>query len=226
LSGDVRIPLADAGALGDAVRTRTASSTGAAPAFARLPAGGEMLAVPVAIAGEVVAVVYADGGRTHASEARGRHTWSGVVEVLARHAARVLESVLAFRAAQAVTGWAERPGEPAAQGETPHGSPVSGEADEAARRYARLLVSEIKLYHEPEVMEGRRQRDLMSRLGGEIARARALYEERVPPPVRSNADHFNAELIRTLAGGDPSLVGLVDRIEHVEGIEHRASWVE
>ena len=50
-----------------------------------------------------------------------------------------------------------------------------------ARRYARLLVSEIRLYHETAVIDGRRDRDLATRLGGEIARARVMYEQRVPP---------------------------------------------
>ena len=54
------------------------------------------------------------------------------------------------------------------------------EEETSARRYARLLVSEIKLYHEPAVIDGRRDRDLATRLGGEIARARVMYEERVP----------------------------------------------
>ena len=35
----------------------------------------------------------------------------------------------------------------------------------AARRTARLLVSDIRLFHEPAVNEGRRHRNLLSRLG-------------------------------------------------------------
>ena len=73
---------------------------------------------------------------------------------------------------------------------------------------ARLLVSEIKLYHESAVVEGQRDRDLATRLGGEIARARVLYEERVPPHVRQRADFFYDELVRTLANGDATLLQL------------------
>ena len=76
----------------------------------------------------------------------------------------------------------------------------------AARRYARLLVSEIKLYHEDSVAAGRRDRDLGIRLGGEISRARTLYELRVPPHVRQRARYFDDELVRTLAEGDSSLL--------------------
>ena len=80
------------------------------------------------------------------------------------------------------------------------------EEDTSARRYARLLVSEISLYHESAVIDGRRDRDLATRLGGEIARARVMYEQRVPPHVRGRADYFHDELVQTLANGDSSLL--------------------
>ena len=44
-------------------------------------------------------------------------------------------------------------------------SHLAADGDVAARRYARLLVSEIKLYHESAVADGRRDRDLATRLG-------------------------------------------------------------
>jgi len=69
-------------------------------------------------------------------------------------------------------------------------------------------VSEIKLYHEPAVIDGRRDRDLATRLGGEITRARVMYEERVPTHVRERADYFHDELVRTLADGDAGLLEL------------------
>ena len=79
--------------------------------------------------------------------------------------------------------------------------------EEAARRFARLLLSEIRMYHEPAVDEGRRSRNLLSRLGPEIERARRLYDERVPPSLRTRAELFHQELVATLAGGDPALLG-------------------
>ncbi len=84
---------------------------------------------------------------------------------------------------------------------------VSEEEDASAFRYARLLISEIKLYHEDAVHEGRRDGNLLERLGPEIARARSLYEEHVPAEVRSRTDHFGQELVRTLANGNPRLLG-------------------
>jgi len=93
---------------------------------------------------------------------------------------------------------------------SPPPAEASGDSEEhvSAQRYARLLVSEIKLYHEEAVIEGRRDRDLATRLGGEIARARVMYEQRVPPNIRRQADHFHDELVRTLADGDASLLEL------------------
>jgi hypothetical protein len=99
---------------------------------------------------------------------------------------------------------AEPPAEPAAR---PEHAPQVSEEDASALRYARLLISEIKLYNEDAVNEGRRDGNLQERLGPEIARARRLYEERIPSEVRSRADHFGQELVRTLANGDPRLLG-------------------
>jgi hypothetical protein len=107
----------------------------------------------------------------------------------------------AVRAAQAQAG----DGKPGGPGGSIAGAPPEDE-EQAARRYARLLVSEIKLYHEAEVLAGRRERDLGTRLGGEIARARVLYEQRVSGSVTPAADHFQAELVRTLADGDATLL--------------------
>ena len=77
----------------------------------------------------------------------------------------------------------------------------------AARRTARLLVSDIRLFHEPAVKEGLRQGNLLSRLAPEIERARQAYNEQVPAGVRAHTDYFHQELIRTLAGGDAALLG-------------------
>jgi len=79
--------------------------------------------------------------------------------------------------------------------------------DEAAKRFARLLVSEIKLYNEAAVRAGRQQRDLLQRLNTEISRARRLYEERVPATIAARHVYFQQELVHTLADGDAGLLG-------------------
>ena len=76
-----------------------------------------------------------------------------------------------------------------------------------ARRFARLLVSEIKLYNGVKVSEGRRNYDLYSRLAEEIDRSRKVYDKRVSPAVAARFDYFYDELVQTLADGDKEKLG-------------------
>jgi hypothetical protein len=76
-----------------------------------------------------------------------------------------------------------------------------------ARRFARLLVSEIKLYNEQKVNEGRSQGNIYDRLREDIDRSRQMYDKRVAPPVAARHDYFHQELVNTLAEGDPSKLG-------------------
>lgn len=76
-----------------------------------------------------------------------------------------------------------------------------------ARRFARLLVSEIKLYNASKVNEGRRSLDLYERLRDEIDRSRKVYDKRVSPAVAARFDYFYDELVQTLAEGDALKLG-------------------
>lgn len=77
-----------------------------------------------------------------------------------------------------------------------------------ARRFARLLVSEIKLYNESKVDQGRRNKDLYERMKEDIDRSRQMYEERIPEDVRKSSNYFYEELVRILADGDSEVLGL------------------
>jgi hypothetical protein len=79
---------------------------------------------------------------------------------------------------------------------------------EEARRFARLLVSEIRLYNEATVQEGKQTRDLYRRLKDDIDRSREMYEQRIPAEVRAMTDFFNDELVRILADGDRGALGM------------------
>ena len=91
--------------------------------------------------------------------------------------------------------------------------PVSVDSEEErrlhndARRFARLLVSEIKLYNEQKVVDGRQQYDLYDRLREYIDRSREMYDKRVKPEVAQKYDYFHHELVSTLAEGDSSKLG-------------------
>lgn len=76
-----------------------------------------------------------------------------------------------------------------------------------ARRFARLLVSEIKLYNEQKVKEGREGNDLYDRLREAIDRSREMYDKRVQPPVAAKFDYFHYELVSNLAEGDEGKLG-------------------
>jgi len=76
-----------------------------------------------------------------------------------------------------------------------------------ARRFARLLVTEIKLYNEKKVAEGRQNRDLYDRLKEDIDRSRQMYNQRVSPTVAAKFDYFYDELVNTLGEGDPEKLG-------------------
>ncbi len=86
-------------------------------------------------------------------------------------------------------------------------SPEDQKVHDEAKRFARLVVSEIKLYNEAKVAEGRRQRDLYERLKDDIERGRQMYHDRVAPSVRDSTNYFFDELVRILAGGDAGALG-------------------
>ena len=78
---------------------------------------------------------------------------------------------------------------------------------EEARRFARLLVSEISLYNEQAVQAGKISRDIYQRLKEDIDRSREMYEQRVSADVRANTNYFHDELVRILADGEADALG-------------------
>jgi hypothetical protein len=95
-----------------------------------------------------------------------------------------------------------------------HNAPVESKPDEAeqklhndARRFARLLVSEIKLYNEQKVQAGRRDKNLYSLLRDDIDKSREMYEKRVSPSVATRTDYFYDEVVRILGDNQVSSLG-------------------
>ncbi|MEP6917346.1 MAG: hypothetical protein ABJC89_16975 [Acidobacteriota bacterium] len=191
----------EAGVIGEALRRNETMRSGrhggpGAPAFAGLPANRRAVAVPLVLTGRAVAVLYADEGPS----GEGSSDWQETVQILGRHAAACIAHLTAARTAQAaqtMMGMPDGAQAPRADDDDAHG----------ARRYARLLVSEIKMDNEVAVQQGRERRDLSSRLKPEIDRARRLYDQRVAPSVQARASLFQQELVQTLADGDHSLLG-------------------
>jgi hypothetical protein len=96
------------------------------------------------------------------------------------------------------------------RGATPIGAPPADDSKrhDEARRFARLLVSEIKLYNEPKVDLGRKNKDLYERLKEDIDRSRQMYDERIADDVRKTSNYFYDELVRILADGRADALGL------------------
>jgi hypothetical protein len=103
---------------------------------------------------------------------------------------------------------AEAAGEPARRLAGPLAMSTGDERREEARRFARLLVSEIKLYNERAVLEGREGGNLYQRLREDIDRSRQMYNDRIPEDVRNSSNFFYEELVRILAEGRPEALGL------------------
>lgn len=82
------------------------------------------------------------------------------------------------------------------------------EAHEKARRFAKLLVEEIKLYNQAngKIAEGRARCDLYMRLHDDIEKSRGAYQKRYGETVK-DADYFNQELIRILADNNRAVMG-------------------
>lgn len=82
----------------------------------------------------------------------------------------------------------------------------SPEIDDA-RRFARLLMEEIYLYHADKIEAGRAANDILTRLGDEVERAKSYYEQRIPAEVRARGDFFLEALVRVLAAGRSQSLG-------------------
>ncbi|MFL6468113.1 MAG: hypothetical protein ACJ72Z_09175 [Pyrinomonadaceae bacterium] len=81
------------------------------------------------------------------------------------------------------------------------------DAHTKARRFARLLISEIRLYNEPKVVEGRDSGEIYEVLKEAIDRSREMYDKRVQPDVAAKFDYFHYELVNNLAEGNEEKLG-------------------
>ena len=57
------------------------------------------------------------------------------------------------------------------------------ETEEAARRLARAIASDLSLYNEEKIVQGIQQDDLFTVLAEEVEEGRALYKSRVSPEL-------------------------------------------
>ncbi|MGA9475381.1 MAG: hypothetical protein WBV36_23155 [Terriglobales bacterium] len=94
--------------------------------------------------------------------------------------------------------------------DAPPGPPMSPEDEELhnkARRFARLLVDEIKLYNKAKLAEGRANKNLYDLLKDPIDKSRATYQKRYGSTVAASGNYFEDEMKRSLAEDDLSVMG-------------------
>ena len=184
---------------------------------------GQCVLLPLCVRDRVAAVLFADCGQGEPEQLD-----CSALDILIRIASLWLEVLVMRQAAAAppppqpvvvpppvevqVAPPPPPPPEPAPIPPPPPPKPaapasmVDDELRNKARRFAKLLVEEIKLYNLPKVTEGRASKDLYKRLKDDIEKSRAAYKKRFGVYI-TDVDYFANELIRILADNDRSLFG-------------------
>ena len=86
------------------------------------------------------------------------------------------------------------------------------ETEEAARRLARAIASDLSLYNEEKILEGIQQDTLFAVLAEELEEGRALFKSRVSPELfalpdfRQEIGHRGSDLVRIRMGDDPPVL--------------------
>ena len=80
--------------------------------------------------------------------------------------------------------------------------------DEQARRLAGFLVSEIKLYNEERLQDALVSGGVSAALEEDIELARGIYYDRTVAELRNSTSYFDDEVLRVLADGNPSILGV------------------
>jgi hypothetical protein len=191
-----------------------------APGFGQ-PAAEQTIAVPVRVGGRTVAILVAERGADEGP-------WHPEALAIAAHAARLrLEADLAWRRLRAGHAAPEEPERPAdrlpepapavAVPEPEMGLEVSPWAEtpdrvgadpthEEWRRFARLVATDIRLYNEDLVQQGRTRGDLASRLAEPIQRGRESFSRRFPDAGTEGGRVLRDAFVQVLAGGDATLL--------------------
>src|SRR5205085_3525518 len=188
------------------------------------PADGSASLFPLVVKDKVAAILYCDAGREP-----GRSTDYSAVEVLTRYTCLWLElaatkkpgapsgaeagvTAQTSNEAGARTSLSSAPAvaAKAAVGAETRLESLSAEEQELhqkAKRFAKLLVDEIKLYNQAKVAEGKQHRELYKALREDIEKSRATYDKRYGGTPVASAKYFDSEVVRILADNDRSLLG-------------------
>lgn len=176
---------------------------------------------PLVVKEKVAAILYCDSGSTP-----GHQSDYSAIELLNRHACLWLEHAAVRKhlapggevgaAAPSATGGS--PAVPAAKTAEAAPAPISEpglenlsaddqELHNKAKRFAKLLVDEIKLYNQAKVNEGKQNRAIYKLLREDIEKSRVTYDKRYGSTPAASARYFDSEVVRILADNDRSLLG-------------------
>lgn len=195
------------------------------PSFGQ-SAPDEALAIPLGVGERTIALLLAE-------RAAGEEPWFPPVLTLLVVVARSrLELDLARRRLRNLTPAAFEAGaepEPAPTGVSPSAEPPDARPPEPlptslspwpqedstrpegarwaeARRFARLVATDIRLYNEEAIVLGRRNRDLERRLGDHLERGREAFERRFHDLGSDGEEILREAYVQILAGGDSTLL--------------------
>jgi hypothetical protein len=175
------------------------------PAFGQAPAS-DVVAVCLRIDGNPCALLL---GERSSSEAPWNPEGLGILASVAQSR---LELAMLRRRPAAARAVAEVPREElstAASVETGTETPeVQTPTLEAARRYAKLVATDIRLYNEEAVMLGRKNGDLSERLGEHLGRGRDTFLRRHGELGPAGIELLHEAFVQVLAAGDGGLIPL------------------
>lgn len=167
--------------------------------------------MPLLVRGEVAAIFYAAPGREEIDLA--------ALELLTQCAAAAAEALLGAPEPDPEEAAVEPPppglvqiegAAPPEPRRTPEWSDLSGEEQELhlnARRFARVHVAEMRLYHAALVESGRISRRIYLGLRNQIDKAREEFRQRFVKASPGMVDYLHQELVRSLAHDDTALLG-------------------
>ena len=198
------------------------------------PADGNVILLPLVVRDRVAALLYADGGAQGRAGldasgvevlVRATDLWLEVISLRKLTEAHGMQEAREEAPAAAPTATQVAPTEhvPASLQPEPQAAPephaahvavaaatatevVEDEVHRKAKRFAKLLVDEIKLYNPAKVKEGLEHNDIYDRLREDIDKSRETYKKRYAESV-TDVDYFATELVRILAGNDRSKMG-------------------
>ncbi len=194
--GKLRIPLASAAALAEAIRSRDPVTTATTPAevsaelaaLAEHAVDGRAYIYPVVVGERVPALVYAwgnvQGPALELFTQMAAAVWSTVVPP---------ETLVTIAPGKAASSWESLP-------------PAEQQVHLRAQRFARVQAAEMRLFETDAVQSGRVKRDLYQALRQRIDAARDAFRKFFTE-CPSMVDYLHLEILRTLANDDAELLG-------------------